>query len=116
MNVFWTQFDEIINSRGISNKEVYSAIGVPQPSFSRWQRNDELPPVNKVIEMAQFFNVSIDYLLLGKQVKNRTILPSAITTIAHKLTSLKPEQLEAVSLLVDGFIAKNQQLSKAAGA
>ena len=50
-------------SRGFSRKEVYEAIGSSKPSYYRYENGDSEPSTQKLIALAKYFNVSIDYLV-----------------------------------------------------
>lgn len=43
--------------------KVAEKLGVDTPTFSSWKSGKKSPPYESLIELAQLYNVSIDYLL-----------------------------------------------------
>lgn len=54
---------ELRLSRNISQRELGNAIGTAQQTISRLEVCNYSPPVDLVINLAEYFDVSIDYLL-----------------------------------------------------
>jgi len=57
---------EILNERGISNPQFYTAIGISKSTFSRWKAKKISISVKNVEKIADYLGVSVDSLL-GKQ-------------------------------------------------
>ena len=58
--------DKIINERkknGWSQEELAEMLSVSRQSVSKWEGAQAVPDLNKIIRMAEIFNVSTDYLL-----------------------------------------------------
>lgn len=58
--------DKIINERkknGWSQEELADKLSVSRQSVSKWEGAQSVPDLNRIIKMAELFNVSIDYLL-----------------------------------------------------
>lgn len=58
--------DKIITLRkkaGWTQEEFASQLNVSRQSVSKWEGNQSIPDVDKIIQMSQVFGVSIDYLL-----------------------------------------------------
>ena len=54
----------LMESRGYSSNNSLSAdLGVPAGTISRWKTGDRAPDLEYVIRLAEFFGVSIDWLL-----------------------------------------------------
>ena len=54
---------ELRKELNISQEELAMAINISRQSVSKWELGDSYPEVNKLKDIASFFNVSIDYLL-----------------------------------------------------
>ena len=54
---------ELRKKLNISQEEFALAINTSRQSVSKWELGDSYPEVNKLKDIASFFNVSIDYLL-----------------------------------------------------
>lgn len=49
--------------RGLSQEELGNAINTSRQAVSKWEAEQTKPDIDKIKEIAQFFNVSFDYLL-----------------------------------------------------
>lgn len=54
---------ELRKELNISQEEFAMAINTSRQSISKWELGDSYPEVNKLKDIAIFFNVSTDYLL-----------------------------------------------------
>lgn len=58
--------DKIISLRkqfGMSQEQLAEKLNVSRQSVSKWESAQAIPDTNKIIQLSQFFGVSIDYLL-----------------------------------------------------
>ena len=64
-------------SKGISQEELADKIGVSRQAVSKWESEQSIPEIEKVIIMSDFFEVTTDYILKGietqKQVSEKTV-------------------------------------------
>lgn len=64
--------DRIQNLRrlkGISQEELADKIGVSRQSISKWESEQSIPDIDKVILLSDFFETTTDYLLKGIESK-----------------------------------------------
>ncbi len=52
--------------RRISQTEVAQYIGITRSAYSHYESNNRQPVYETIIKLAAFFNVSVDYLLVGE--------------------------------------------------
>lgn len=69
MSIFTDRLSELIESKNITKKEFAEAIGVPPPQVTYYLGNRE-PNYDKLVEIANYFNVSTDYLTGRDESKN----------------------------------------------
>ena len=58
--------DKIINERkrcGWSQEELAEKLSVSRQSVSKWEGAQAVPDLQKILKMAELFNVTTDYLL-----------------------------------------------------
>lgn len=55
----------------ISQEQLSEIIGVSRQSVSKWEMNQALPQIDKVLQLAELFGVSLDELLLDRIELNR---------------------------------------------
>lgn len=63
---------EIRKSKKISQKEFAEHMNVAQNTVSRWETGERLMDSDTLVKAADFFNVSVDYLL-GRAKRSQTI-------------------------------------------
>ena len=70
----------IRKEKGISQEDLAGLLNVSRQAVSKWEQNNGYPEMEKVIQLAEAFNISLDYLILGrreeKKINNRTSVPS----------------------------------------
>lgn len=54
---------EIREDRDITQKEISKVLNIHQQNYSRWELGIVKMPVEKYVELAKFYHVSVDYLL-----------------------------------------------------
>lgn len=54
---------EIRKSKGISQLKMAIDLNTNQNTISRYETGDREPGINELIQIADYFNISIDYLL-----------------------------------------------------
>lgn len=52
----------LIKENNISIEKLMNAINLGETNFYRWQRGNNTPSMSSLIAIAQYFNVSLDYL------------------------------------------------------
>ncbi|WP_144499784.1 helix-turn-helix domain-containing protein [Bacillus sp. FDAARGOS_235] len=61
---FSTKLKELRESKGLSQEELAAKLNIPRSSITHYENNDDrLPRKSRLLEIANFFGVSIDFLL-----------------------------------------------------
>lgn len=60
---FSERLTNLQESRGLSKKDVYSACGISRIAYYRYERGERMPTYELLLALADFFNVSVDYLM-----------------------------------------------------
>jgi Predicted transcriptional regulators len=60
-------FAKLLKEQGVTPYQVSKATGVAQSSLSDWKNGKSKPKYEKMVKIADYFNVSVDYLLTGEQ-------------------------------------------------
>ena len=61
--VFARRLSTLRSTRKISSQFLADAIGVSRPAISRFEHALDYPHVNTLLALADFFDVSLDYLV-----------------------------------------------------
>lgn len=57
-------------TKGISQEQLADAIGVSRQAVSKWESEQNIPDVDKIIALGEYFEVTTDYILNGIEEKN----------------------------------------------
>lgn len=60
-------FEELLQKRGVSTYKVAKDTGIAQSVFSSWKNGISTPKQDKMQKIADYFNVSVEYLMTGKE-------------------------------------------------
>lgn len=85
-------FEQLLQKYGVSTYQVSKATGISQSTFSNWKSRRNLLSPDKAKKIADYFNVSLDYLMTGKdepKKKEATLTPKDERDIAKDLESLR---------------------------
>ena len=102
---------DVLNLRSISQNELVEHLGLGNGAFTRWKYDGGKSYMKYIDEIADFLNVSKDYLLYGTNDGNTELqlLPSEIDTF-KKLRELTEEQRNHVYELIHIMWKANNQL------
>lgn len=56
-------FEELLKTKGVSAYKVSQEAKVPQSTLSDWKRGRSVPKLDKLQKIADYFGVSVDYLM-----------------------------------------------------
>ena len=60
-------FEELLQKYGVSTYKVSKDTGIAQSVFSSWKTGISTPKQDKMQKIADYFNVSLEYLMTGKE-------------------------------------------------
>lgn len=63
MNKFVLRLTELLSGCGKMQKEVSNDLGISKQKLSKWKTGYNEPSIDEIIKLADYFNVSSDYLL-----------------------------------------------------
>lgn len=109
--MFFDNFVRLCEQKGVKPSRALTEAGVPKSAYSYWRTeagagNDAKPTNQNAVKLAQYFNVTVDYLLTGNQKENPPQQPqsevdAAVEQIRKKLESMPKEQREALMNLIE---------------
>ena len=109
--MFFDNFVRLCEQKGVKPSRALTEAGVPKSAYSYWRTeanagNDANPTNQNAVKLAQYFNVTVDYLLTGNQKENPPQQPqsevdAAVERIRRKLESMPKEQREALMNLIE---------------
>lgn len=109
--MFFDNFVRLCEQKGVKPSRALTEAGVPKSAYSYWRTeagagNDAKPTNQNAVKLAQYFGVTVDYLLTGNQKENPPQQPqsevdAALERIRRKLESMPKEQREALMNLIE---------------
>lgn len=85
-------YKELLDQKGLKNADVSRATGISNMTLSDWKNGKSKPKHDKMILIADFLNVSVEYLTTGtesKFSKDRALLQVQIGQDAELMKRLK---------------------------
>lgn len=68
-------------TKGISQEELADKVGVSRQAVSKWESEQSMPDLDKVITMSEYFDVTTDYILRGiEPTANKDVKSSELTS------------------------------------
>lgn len=67
---FAKRLEKLLSDSQISNKEFSKKLGLSHQQIINYTGGNSLPSIQRLLEIAEFFNVSTDYLLGLSNIKN----------------------------------------------
>lgn len=96
MNGIGNRIRTLREKNNLTQLELADNLNITHQSVSKWEREESLPDVSLIVEIARIFAVSTDYILLGKDTerwymdvkvtKNRPVKPLESLTIDELMT------------------------------
>jgi transcriptional regulator with XRE-family HTH domain len=76
MQSIYQRIEQLIKERGMTKKAFCEQLGISTGNFGDWKRGKTTPGTNKLIEIASFFNASLDWIMLGRDVQGEVLKES----------------------------------------
>jgi len=99
--------------RGLSQAQIAKQLGIPLPTYQRYEHGD-LPGEKRTIEMAVFFDCSLDYLL-GLAEQEKTEMESLAfdeKLVLNSYSQLTDKQKMKVHEYLNELIAEKKEEEK----
>lgn len=106
--MFWENFSKLCDENATNPNAVAAAIGLSNAICTKW-KNGTVPKGKTLNLLAEYFNVSVDYLLTGENKK----IPSGLTEEDWELFDLikrvPPEFYESSKAFLQALVKKQDQ-------
>ncbi|MCQ4086744.1 helix-turn-helix domain-containing protein [Saccharibacillus sp. JS10] len=67
MQSIYDRIEQLIKSSGMTKKAFGERLSISAGNLGDWRRGKSTPSTHKLIEIAGFFSVSLDWLMTGKE-------------------------------------------------
>ena len=104
-------YQRILDEKGLKNADVARATGISNMTLSDWKRGKSVPKSDKMRKIAEYLNVSVDYLMTGKDMEftvemadkdsELLFMEKRIKEYALKLSKLSEEDKTQIMNMID---------------
>lgn len=110
MSLFPIRLKSLRRRKGQTQKEVADWLGVARTNYGAYERGDIVPPYAKIRKLADYFGVSVEYLMGTSNFENYdTKVPDIVTQIKQ----ISDELISETSAInIDGRIMTNEEKKK----
>lgn len=97
-------FEQLLQEFGVTPYKVSKETGVPQASLSNWKNGKSIPSSDTLQKIANFFGVTVDYLMTGIKYENKepALSPKDERDISKKLMDTLSQLESQDGLMFDG--------------
>ena len=88
------RLQDIRENMELSQKEVADILKVSQPTYSRWEKEVEIIPLNKLILLANYYGISLDYICNLSNIKKES------KAYNYKVDKKKKSYTERISIIL----------------
>lgn len=111
--MYYENFEMLCKRDNVKPSDVSKATGISTATFTSWKQGKYTPKQDKLQLIADFFNVSVDYIMTGKENQftvemadmdaDLIMLEKRIKEYAIKLSKLSEEDREDIMKMIDRF-------------
>ena len=98
---------ELRMRQGFSQTELANKLGIKRVTYNKYELGNNEPDIKTMIEIANYFGVSLDYLC-GRQCDNKIgYIPKDRVDLMKVIASLPDKDFIKLSLYVKGYVDGN---------
>lgn len=98
---YGTRIAELRENKGLTQEELATTLGITRAALSHYEKNRRKPDFEILNQLADLFEVSIDYLI-GRTERHQGAMSEEVRSFADKLELSDEEILKNFKLAVDG--------------
>lgn len=109
------RIDSVLKKRNLKRKAVADAVGISLQPFTSWSNRGSIPGADIAYHIAEYLNVSVDWLLTGKEdtpPENVNLPPPEILELAEDIYRLPVEFQKIIIGNVEDYKALCFKLEK----
>ena len=93
--------------KGATQKDVSRAIGCSEVVYSRYENGKRQPSIDTLIQMADIFGVTVDYLLGRQDIEDSTLSEYELHLLIASRNADERAKQDALNMLLAHAISKN---------
>lgn len=96
--------------RNLTQAEVANALGVSSVVYSRYETGTREPPIEALIQMADIFGVTVDYLLGRKDIEDSTLSDFELRLLIASRKADERAKQDALRMLLAHAVNSNEEV------
>lgn len=110
--MYYENFEELCNRNNVRPSAVSKATGIHTATFTSWKQGKYTPKQDKLQLIADYFNVSVDYLMTGKETEFTIEMAERDVALSNMNNRMKEYALKMASLSQDNQELLMQMIDK----
>lgn len=86
-----TRLKELRIAKGLKQEEVAKILGIGRTAYGAYELGDNTPPTDKLLTLAEFYGVSLDYILYNERTSPEI---DEVVMLFQGLPQQKQEQVQ----------------------
>ncbi len=102
MTEFRERLYQLRKARGLSQEELANIVGVSRQAVQKWEAGTSRPDMDNLDQLSQYFGVSLDYLVRGREPEPPQLVPTEVhyhTHISWEYEYVSPHTLFGLPLV-----------------
>jgi transcriptional regulator with XRE-family HTH domain len=105
---FGRRVKELRKQKKWTQKELADKLDVRFSQLNKYECGLHVPPVDKIIQLAELFDTTVDFLLTGNRTDERPLHNVRLVERLRALEDFNTDDQEAVIKLIDAMIVKHR--------
>lgn len=103
---------DIRTRKGLTQAEVASALGVSSVVYSRYETGSRQPSIDILIQLADIFGVTVDYLLGRQDIEDSTLSEYELSLLIASRKADERAKQDALNMLLAHAVKTNQRTKR----
>ncbi|MCP5210681.1 MAG: helix-turn-helix transcriptional regulator [Hahellaceae bacterium] len=105
---FGMRLKDLRKQKGWTQKELANKLDIRYSHLNKYESGMHAPPLEKLIQLAEIFDVSLDYLVMGLPMEDSPIRSESLHKRFKTLEAFDDADKQTVISVIDAIIAKRQ--------
>jgi len=102
MTKYAEMLSSILEAKGLRKADLVNELKIPDSTVRGWWVKDSIPSADAALKVAKFFNVSVEYLMTGKDA-SFSFKPEP-SKIEKRFSMLTESQKKVVEAVIDSYL------------
>jgi len=105
---FGQRIKQLRKVRSWTQKDLASQIEVPFSVLNKYESGINVPPIEKLIALAESLSTSVDFLLTGNQADGNPVHNNRLIERLQVIQHFSPDEQETALTILDALILKHE--------